>query len=226
MSKIIKNTTGLDIDLDSVGLTIAALSSYNVEIDEYTLWASEPVIAEVSPLITSGDLVVNDGLYDLVAFDGINYLKYPDFAFNIRFLSDPERLNGFVSKDVQRAIEEAKTGAVPVTPTTTVDATPTVAYSLSLVDDQAYEFDARVIARGTVADLEVDFQQAVTVRRRSGGGAEVVGNIFQKRANRSSSGAGTEICWVVSGNEVRLEVTGLAATVINWQPQIEFEKVG
>ncbi len=225
MSKFLKNTTGVDIVITSVGLTISASTTLTIEVEEYTLWASDDVIAEITTDINTGDLVVSDGIGDLSAFDGLNFLRYPDTAFNIRFLSDPERFNGFIAKNVQEAIEEAVTGTSVVTPTTTVDATPTVAFSQTLADDTAYEFDARVIARGLSTVLAGDFQQVVTVRRESGGGAAIVSAIFQKRANRENAAAGTEICWDVSGNAVQLKVTGLAATTIKWQPQVEFEKV-
>jgi hypothetical protein len=225
MAKILENTTGSDITVVSSGASVPAGGTYDIQEAEYLIWATDEVVTEITADINAGNLVLNDGNNNLSAADALFFLRYPDSAFNIRFLSDPERVNGFVSKDVQRAIEEAKTGSVPVSPTTTVDATPTVAYSVTLADDSTYEFDGRVIARGTAIDLDADFQQVVTVRRRSGGSAEIIGNIMQKRSNRSSSGAGTEICWVVTGNEVRLEVTGLAATSVKWQPQIEFEIV-
>lgn len=235
MTKRIKNSTGSDITVVSAGVTISAGGMYEIQPSEYLIWGSEEVIAEISADITAGNLVVNayDEVtgtdYDLPtvaeadiqrAFD---FLRYPDYAFNVRFLSDPERANGFVAKNVQEAIEEARDGSVSISPTTTVDDTPTVAYSATLDDDTAYEFDARVIARGTSASLAGDFQQVVTVRREAGGSAEIIGDAFQKRAARSVSG--TEIEWDVSGNDVQLKVVGLAATTIKWQPQIEFEKV-
>lgn len=223
MAKTVKNVTGSDIVIDSVGLTIPASDQYTIEVSEYLLWASNEVITEVEPDITAGNLVINDGINDLSATDGLRFLKYPDTAFNIRFLSDPERTNNFISKNVQEAIEEAKTGVVPVMPTTTTDDTPTVAYSRTLDDDTAYQFDVRMIARGLSTTLSGDFQQTVRVTRESGGGASIIGHIFQKRAIRTVSGM--EITWDVSGNAVQLKVTGVAATTIKWQPQIEFEEV-
>ena len=108
MSKIIKNTTISDISLKDAGITIPASSQYEIEPQDYLLWATDDVLTEISSYLTSGDLVVNDGINDLSATDGTYYLKYPDSAFNQRFLSEPDRSNGFTAKTVQEAIEESK----------------------------------------------------------------------------------------------------------------------
>ena len=108
MSKIIKNTTINDIEIIATGVTIPASGQIDLHKQDYLIWATDDAIAEIVPYLTSGDLVVNDGIDDLTAFDGENFLKYPDTAFNVRFLAEPERGNLFVSKNVQEAIEEAK----------------------------------------------------------------------------------------------------------------------
>lgn len=110
MSKILKNTTGSIISIADTGISIpASPGSYTIPIQDYTLWGAS---TSVSSFITSGALVINDGYNDLTAVNGANYLKYPDTALNIRFLSNPDRANGFTAKDVQTAIEEAKASAV------------------------------------------------------------------------------------------------------------------
>jgi hypothetical protein len=225
MPKILKNTTGTDITLQTAGSqTIPALGQRELFPGDYTYqWATDDVLAEVQPLLVSGDLVVNDGVNDLSPADGLNFLEYPDTAFNVRFLSDPERVNGFVSKNVQEAIEEAVTGVASVTPTTTTDATPTVAYTFSLADDTAYIFDARIVARRTDSSDYGRFQLTVNVRREGGGAAAIEGCVFQKQAQRTDSGM--EVNWNVSGNNVQLLVTGVAAKTIKWQPRVETEAV-
>ena len=76
--------------------------------------------------ILNGTIVVNDGVLDLTVANGIaldraiDYLKHPDTAFNIRFLAEPERSNGFGAKNVQEAIEEARSaieGKISALPT-------------------------------------------------------------------------------------------------------------
>lgn len=84
MSKIIKNTTLTPIELMTTGVTIGANSSFTIEPSEYPRWAIDDFINEVSPLITSGDIVINDGISDLSIVDGINFLKYPDTFSSIR----------------------------------------------------------------------------------------------------------------------------------------------
>jgi hypothetical protein len=236
MTKRIKNTTGSDITVVSAGITIPAGSIITLQPSEYLVWSSDDVIAEVLADITAGNLVVNaydhvSGTdYDLptaVEIDvqrAIDFLRYPDYAFNIRFLSDPERVNGFVSKNVQEAIEEARTGIAPISPTTTTDNVPTVAYIATLDDDTTYFFDAYVVARRLdTTDDNGTFQQHIRVRREGGGAATLLGNTFQKLAMRTDSAMALE--WDVSGNDVRLKVVGVNGKTIKWQPQVEFEKV-
>lgn len=225
MAKILKNTTGADIEIFTAGnQVVPAGSQVTLAPEDFAQqWATDDVLTEVTPLLTSGDLVVNDGNNDLNATDGLNFLRYPDTAFNVRFLSDPERLNGFVSKNVQEAIEEAVTGSAPIAPTQTTDATPTVAYSLTLADDTAYSLDARTVARRVGGVDYGHFQHTVQVRREGGGVATIEGCVFQKQAQRTDSGMSVD--WSVSGNDVQLIVTGVAAKTINWQPQVEIESV-
>ena len=107
--KILKNTTMSVIILEQVGLTIPASSQIIIEPSDYLLLANEAIIGtEIETLIQSGDIVVNDGVTDLSADRGFDYIKAPDTALNIRFLGEPQRSNAFVSKNVQEAIEEAR----------------------------------------------------------------------------------------------------------------------
>ena len=127
--KILKNTTGSPIELVQVGITIPASGQVVIEPGQYYLFANEIGQSPNSALdnhILNGTIVVNDGTLDLTVANGIDldraidYLKYPDTAFNIRFLSSPERTNGFASKNVQEAIEEARSaieGKISVLPT-------------------------------------------------------------------------------------------------------------
>lgn len=115
MAKILKNTTGSVVSLVKLGLDVPASSQITVDINDYILLASDDSVTELTTLINSGDIVVNDGTQDLIVSNGvslsraIDFIKYPDTAFNIRFLSDPERVNGYSSKNIQEAIEESRT---------------------------------------------------------------------------------------------------------------------
>ena len=107
MAKILKNTTASDIDLDKSGVEIPANGQITLSVEEYALFASVDSITELTPFINAGDIVVNDGNNDLSAAEALDFLKFPDVAPNIRFLSPPEKSNLFPTtiKDVQSAIE-------------------------------------------------------------------------------------------------------------------------
>lgn len=127
--KILKNTTNAPIELTQVGYTVPALGQITIEPGAYYLFANEIGLTpagQLDTLIANGSIVVNDGVHDLKIAEGIlvdraiDYLKHPDTAFNIRFLSETERPNGFASNNVQEAIEEAKStieGKISVLPT-------------------------------------------------------------------------------------------------------------
>ena len=125
--KVLKNVTGSPLTLDTFNLYIPAFDQITIEPSSYRLIADEiDIDGSLAALIRSGDIVVNDGIIDITVANGLNvergidYLKWPDTAFNIRFLSQPERMNGFAAKNVQEAIEEAKSaieGKISVLPT-------------------------------------------------------------------------------------------------------------
>jgi hypothetical protein len=96
----------------------------------------------------------------------------------------------------------------------TADATPVVLWSFVLADDTAYWVDALVVARGTVAG-ENGYQRRCVVSRRGGGSATlgVAGSISLWTDEEDLD---WDAAFVVSGNELRLQVTGEAATIIDW----------
>lgn len=103
--KILKNTTLSDIELLELGVTVPASGQYEVGTSDYLILAQSNSISELTSLINSGDIIVNDGTDDLSIEDALEYIKYPDFAKAIRFDNSS---NNFTSDDTQDAIEEAK----------------------------------------------------------------------------------------------------------------------
>ena len=103
MSKIIKNTTGTDIELQVLGVTVPASGQIQLSVEDYLDLSSDISILELTPLINSGNIVINDGITDLPIVEALAYIEYPDNAKNIRFTNTS---NSFVSDDVQDAIEE------------------------------------------------------------------------------------------------------------------------
>lgn len=83
MSKILKNTTNLDIFLTDIGTNLVANSSYTIPVLQSYLFASSN---DLFYKIGSGDVVVNDGTYDLSISDGIDLLK----GYSQKYGTDPD----------------------------------------------------------------------------------------------------------------------------------------
>lgn len=104
-TKFLKNTTGSDIDLDNIGLRLPANSTTEIDARDNPRLASADSVTELTTLINSGDVVVNDGTLDLSTSDALEYIKYPDNAASVRF--DPTGTT-FTARNVQDALVEAK----------------------------------------------------------------------------------------------------------------------
>jgi hypothetical protein len=78
LEKILKNTTGTDIFLEFPGVSVPANSQKTINVEEYKDFAAEEALNELIPLISSGDIVVNDGTLDLTTIEAIRFIEYPD----------------------------------------------------------------------------------------------------------------------------------------------------
>lgn len=108
MPKILKNSTTLDIILDELAVTIPALGQYTVPHQKYLLLSTDDVINELSTLITSGDVIVNDGINDFsTTNEGINFLKYPDSASNITFTPTADIAHNTVQEAIAAGVSTA-----------------------------------------------------------------------------------------------------------------------
>ena len=105
MSKLVKNTTGSLLRIRDVGVDISASGSYLIPEQDYMLWAAS---VDIQTSIAAGDAILNDGVEDLSLARSADYIRYAERAFSVRFDSDPERVNGFTSRNVQEAIEESR----------------------------------------------------------------------------------------------------------------------
>jgi hypothetical protein len=108
MSKILKNLTASPVALVDVGVTVPASGTYTISEKNYCDWAAS---ADTLTAIAAAQLILNDGLRDLSMADSLRFILYPDVALNIRFLNSPDRANSFTARNVQEAIEEAKSNA-------------------------------------------------------------------------------------------------------------------
>lgn len=75
--KIFENTTLSDIEINNLGITLQASSSTTINVTDYILLATPEAVAELTPLITSGDIIVNDGSKNLDTKDALIYISYP-----------------------------------------------------------------------------------------------------------------------------------------------------
>jgi hypothetical protein len=82
VDKILKNTTLSAIEIEALGITVPASSSRTIEVVDYVLLASDDSLAELTPLVNSGDIIVNTGTRDLNKLDAISFLSWFD-PFNI-----------------------------------------------------------------------------------------------------------------------------------------------
>ena len=111
MAKILKNTTLSDIDLDVLATTIPASGQITVDVESYILLASDDSITELTTLINSGDITVNNGLSDLDAEDGLDFIRYPDRADAIYV--DDSGLT-FDADDIQEAFDNIDAIVAPL----------------------------------------------------------------------------------------------------------------
>ena len=118
MAKILRNESGGPLDIPDINFfAIADTDSVTLDPRQYDKAAKSALDGDLSTLIPAGDIIVNDGNGDLTSAIGLEYMLGPESAFGQRFLSDPDRINGFSAKDTQEAIEEAKnTGAAAIFP--------------------------------------------------------------------------------------------------------------
>lgn len=70
MSVIAKNTTGSDITIG--GVTVSANSNYTLQAADFPIWASSDTLVTK---IGDGSIVINDGVSDLGASDGLSLVK-------------------------------------------------------------------------------------------------------------------------------------------------------
>lgn len=105
MAKILKNNTASDIDIAALGRRVPASGQLDLDTSDFIRVASTDVISELTSLINSGDITVNDGVADLSSSEGIDYINYPDNAKSSRFDNSS---NDFTADSEQEAIEEAR----------------------------------------------------------------------------------------------------------------------
>jgi hypothetical protein len=95
----------------------------------------------------------------------------------------------------------------------TTDATPTVVLDIGLTDDHVGLYNAMVVGRDAAGTERCAYSMQTMVHREGGGGA-VLGTPAILLSDETS--AGLDAAFGVSGNNLRITVTGLAGVTIRW----------
>lgn len=117
----------------------------------------------------------------------------------------------------------ATTGHVERTaaaPLTTTDATVTTLLSATLTDARVYWVRVWVAGRKDATDHGVWARYAVAYRE--GGGATLEGAVVDHLTRETAGAAAWDVTIDTSGNDIRVRVTGAAATTIKWTGSIEW----
>lgn len=170
-----------------------------------------------SGLTGTGDLSANR-TFDVGAGNGIT-VNADDVAVNLGYQFNWTARHTWKAHAAFSGSEAQKTTAA----VQTTDATQTTLFTLAVPDTTDVQIEARVVARDT-AGTERALYGKVALVYREGGGATIQGSVQDVFADVETS-AGIDATFTVSGNNVLLSVTGLAATTINWAATITYQMV-
>ena len=100
----------------------------------------------------------------------------------------------------------------------TTDATVAILDTLTLLDENTYHIEAFVVGVKSDGTDRASYHLAVTVYRTAAGSATIQGSVTSLHTQESN--ASWDADFTVSGNDLRLSVTGIAATTIEWSSTI------
>jgi len=100
----------------------------------------------------------------------------------------------------------------------TTDATPTTIWSYTLNDNEHLNIVANVICQGSSGIATAGYIRAATVYR-DGGGAVIEGSVTAIHSAEVSAGLDCTI--TVSGNDVRVTVTGVGGSTFDWHANVQ-----
>ena len=101
----------------------------------------------------------------------------------------------------------------------TTNATPTTLSTIVLADDTTYVIEARIVARDTGGTKRASYVRTVMAHRQSAGSATLGGAGIEADFTDETTAA-WDATFVVSGNNVLVQVTGEAATTIDWAADV------
>jgi hypothetical protein len=105
----------------------------------------------------------------------------------------------------------------------TTDATQTTLLALSLEDTSIYWVRAKIVGRDGGGTKRAVYVRTVMAYREGGSATLGAGGVQDDFTDETT--AGWDGTFTVSSNDLRVSVTGEAATTINWACVLEFQKV-
>ncbi len=113
---------------------------------------------------------------------------------------------------------------LPASTVTTTDNTQTVLDTVTLDENSAYLFTAEII--GEVVDHSVVLGSIIecTAKRVTDGSAVIVGSVSDTHTGKDSGAASWSVTFTVSGNDLRISVTGGNAVTVNWEADLNYLK--
>jgi len=107
----------------------------------------------------------------------------------------------------------------------TTNASATQAISLALPDEALFRVEAKIVGKSTDTTERCMYHKTALVFRDGAGSATIEGAVIDTSADVETT-AGLNGTITVNGNSVRVTVTGLAATTIDWKIAIDVLGVG
>jgi len=102
----------------------------------------------------------------------------------------------------------------PAAEVQTTDATQTTVDSLTLLDENTYHVEAEVVGVKSDGSQRASYHLACTAYRTGAGNATLQGAITSLHTQESD--ANWDATFTVNGNDLRVSVTGVAATTVEW----------
>lgn len=183
---------------------------------------------------TSLDLTINAGAQFTANLSGstnrinANTILFSNYALSSVCTLTPEN-NGLsvTGNSYKTVVAPARTGTVgsqnqlhaaAVILGQTTNATPLVVGAYTVPVNCGVLARARVIGRNTANDDVAIYEISQGVNR-AGAGAALIGTIV-KNAFESAALAACDVAFVISTNDVQVQVTGIAATTIDWEVEL------
>jgi hypothetical protein len=210
------NTTALTFSEEPISSSGGALSVTSIAVSSFASFGATPA-ATGRIRLTAGDIIEGAGSFSLSSLgDTILIEVGPTGGTKTGLIV---RRNDDLSSGQEAWLVGGvyKRRAFFPPDVTTTDATVTTLWSFTLADNTTYTIVARVTADQTSGTNSAGYERIVTVKR-AGGAATIVGTV--STPHTAEDVAGWDCTFDVTSNDVRLRVTGAAATTVVWQADV------